>query len=202
MTGVTTVFFDVGGVLLTNGWDRHSRRATIDAFELDWEEFRDRHDFVAHDFEIGRMDLDQYLRRTVFYRERRFPPEEFVALMKAQSAELPGSLDVVAELSAAGITLATLNNESRELNEHRIEKFGLQRYFTVFLSSCYLGVKKPEAAIYRLAFQLTQRRPEECLFVDDRSLNLECALDEGLGGIRFESAEQLRAEFVSLGVLP
>ena len=201
MTGVTTVFFDVGGVLLTNGWDRHSRRAAIDAFELDWEEFRDRHDFVAHDFEIGRMDLDQYLRRTVFYRERRFPPEEFVASMKAQSAELPGSLDVVAELSAAGITLATLNNESRELNEHRIEKFGLQRYFTVFLSSCYLGVKKPDAAIYRLAFQLTQRRPEECLFVDDRSLNLECALDEGLGGIRFESAEQLRAEFVSLGVL-
>ena len=201
MSGITTVFFDVGGVLLTNGWDRHCRRTVIDAFGLDWEEFRDRHDFVAHDFEIGQIDIHEYLTRTIFYRARDFTEEEFITTMKAQSKELDGSLDIVEELSQAGILLATLNNESRELNEHRIDTFGLRRWFQVFLSSCYLGVKKPEAAIYRLAFQITQRTPEECLFIDDRSLNLECALDEGLEGVRFESAGQLRAELISRALL-
>ena len=120
--------------------------------------------------------------------------------MKAQSQALPGTLDVLADLRDAGYLLVTLNNESRALNEHRIERFRLRDYFTVFLSSCYLGVKKPEPEIYRLAFQLTQRRRSECLFIDDRDLNLECALDEGLLGVRFESADQLRGALHDKGL--
>ena len=201
MTDVTAVFFDVGGVLLTNGWDRRSRRATIEEFGLDWEEFRDRHEFVAHDFETGEIDIDAYLHRTVFYRQRAFTSEKFFATMKAQSIALPGSLEVVAELSASSLFLATLNNESRELNEHRIEAFGLRRWFNVFLSSCYVGVKKPDRAIYRLAFQITQRPPQECLFIDDRPLNVECAIDEGMQGILFERADQLRSVLVGRSLL-
>ncbi len=204
MTGpsgpITTLFFDIGGVLLTNGWDRHARRHCIDSFELDWEEFRDRHDFVAHDFETGRLSLRDYLERTVFYRERSFTEDDFITGMRAQSEALPGSLELLAELHRAGYVLVTLNNESRSLNEYRIERFGLRRYFSTFLSSCYLGVKKPEPEIYRLALDLTQRSPEECLFVDDRALNLECARDEGLDGVQFTGVDQLRSALQERGV--
>ena len=198
---ITTLFWDIGGVVLTNGWDRHARRNCVDSFGLDWEEFADRHEFVAHDFEVGRINLDQYLLRTIFYRDRPFQPGEFAAAMKAESQPLPGTLDLLAELAAAGHLMLTLNNESLELNEHRISAFGLRDYFSGFLSSCYLGVKKPEPGIYRLAFQITQRRPDECLFIDDRSLNLECARDEGLNGIQFTSADQLRWRLTDAGVL-
>lgn len=201
MSAVTAVFFDIGGVLLTKGWDRGQRRATINSFSLDWEEFAYRHDSIAPDFSIGRVDLDEYLYRTIFYRDRGFTRPEFVAAMKAHSREIEGSLDIVAELAATDVSLATLNNESRELNEHRIEAFGLRRFFPVFLSSCYLGVKKPDRMMYRLALEITQRSPEECLFVDDRPLNIECALDVGMTGIQFEDAPRLRADLVNIGLL-
>lgn len=201
MPEITTVFFDVGGVLLTNGWDRACRRTVVESFGLDYDEFQDRHDFVAHDFEVGQLTLDRYLERTVFYRSRDFTSGEFFAAMKGQSAPLPGALELLAELAGTGVMLATLNNESRELNEHRIAAFGLRRYFSMFLSSCYLGVKKPEPEIYRMAFQITQADPAGSLFVDDRSLNLECALDAGLPGLQFQTAHQLRAELESRGLL-
>lgn len=198
---ITGVFFDVGGVLLSNGWDRTCRRQVVDRFDLDWEEFRDRHDFVAEPFETGRMTLDEYLHRTVFYRPRSFGPEEFAAAMKAASIEIPGSLDVVGELAETGVFLATLNNESRELNEYRIDTFGLRSLFSAFFSSCYLGMKKPDDPIYRLALDLSQRRPDEVLFVDDRALNLECAADVGLRTVAFRSPEQLRRDLVDHGLL-
>lgn len=201
MSGISTVFFDVGGVLLTNGWDRHCRRAVTERFDLDWEEFRDRHDFVAHGFEIGEISLDEYLDRTIFYRERSFSKPAIVTAMRGLSQELPGSLDVVRELKANGVFLATLNNESRELNEYRIGTFHLDDVFEVFLSSCYLGVKKPEARIYELAFNITQRAPDETVFVDDRPLNLECAADQGMPGIRFTSVDQLRHDLTGFGLL-
>jgi len=197
---VTTLLFDVGGVLLTNGWDRHSRRRVVESFDLDYEEFRDRHEFLAHDFEIGQIEIGEYLRRTVFYRDRDFTEPAFVAAMQRQSTELAGSMALVEELAGRGLFLATLNNESRALNEYRIDAFGLRRYFKTFLSSCYLGVKKPEPEIYHLAFSITQASPAEVLFIDDRSLNIECAADQGLTGILFESADQLRRELSARGV--
>lgn len=201
MPDVSTIFFDVGGVLLTNGWDRHCRRTVIEGFGLDYEEFRDRHEFVAHDFEVGRLSLDTYLERTVFYRSRDFTPAQFFDAMKAQSAPLPGALDVLDDLAATGVLLATLNNESRELNEYRIDAFGLRSRFKLFLSSCYLGVKKPEPEIFGLAFQITQVRSQDALFIDDRELNLECAREVGLPAIRYETADQLRAELTERGLL-
>jgi putative hydrolase of the HAD superfamily len=199
---IKTIFFDVGGVLLTNGWDRSSRSAAVDEFTLDPEEFDDRHDLVSSDFETGRLTLDQYLDRTVFYREREFDREAFVAFMKAQSQPLEGSLELLAELSVkGGPLLATLNNESRELNEYRIETFGLRDHFGLFLSSCYLGVKKPDEQIYRTAVDITQHRIEESIFIDDRELNLECSRLLGISSVHFEDAHQLRDELIARGVL-
>ena len=197
---IKTIFFDIGGVILTNGWDRHQREATATEFGLDYEEFQDRHDFVAHDFETGQMDLDEYLTRTVFYRERDFGRDSFTASVFAHSQELPGSMALLGELSAADVQLASLNNESRQINEHRIHTFRLHEQMSLFLSTCDLGVKKPEQAIYELALQITQRRPEECVFIDDRELNLECAADLGIDGVLFTGVEKLRDDLIARGV--
>lgn len=202
--GVTALFFDVGGVLGTNGWDRQARRQAVERFGLDWEEFADRHEFVVADLETGKIGFDEYLERTVFYRPRDFLPEHFREFVWSRSRPHPPALAFVDRLAATGAyLLATLNNESRELNEHRIELFGLRERFSVFFSSCYLGIRKPEAEIYRLAMDVTNRSPAECLFVDDRLLNTECALLVGMDAIHFDGdvdrlAEELRARGVDV----
>ncbi len=198
---VTAIFYDIGGVLLSNGWDTRSRRAVIDRCGLDWEEFEDRHQLVAADFELGKLTLDQYLDRTVFYRDRDFARELFWSQMKEQSTPIPDSLALLDELAATGdYLMATLNNESRELNEHRIDAFGLRERFAVFLSSCYLGLKKPEPEIFQAAPDLSQRPAEECLFIDDRPLNLECAVRARMKTIQYVDADQLRASLRANGV--
>ena len=201
MAEITTLFFDVGGVLATNGWDRHARRDCIERFGLDWHEYQDRHEFVSDAFETGQMTIDGYLDRTVFYRERDFTRSSFIDAMKAESTIDPEALDLIGRLAATGnYLLATLNNESRELNDHRVEAFGLRRYFTHFLTSGYLGVKKPDERIYRLALEITQRDPRECVFIDDRALNLERAALLGMTGIHFESVTQLTRDLAELGI--
>ena len=201
MAELTALFWDVGGVLLTNGWDRAARRRATEQFKLDWEEFEDRHELMVPDFEGGRLTLDEYLQRTVFYRARSFGREEFKASMFAQSQPLPEVLALAARLANSGkYLMATLNNESLELNLYRIQQFRLRDYFNAFFSSCFLGVKKPERAIYRLASQITQRSLEECLFIDDRALNLECAQHLGMRTVHYQDPTQLRRELQEHGI--
>ena len=188
MPEVTALFWDVGGVILSNGWDREERSAAIKHFGLDAESFEERHELVNTAFESGRMTLDAYLEQTVFYCPRTFSQDEFKAFLFAQSTENSGTRAVLDEVTAAGrYLLATLNNESAELNAYRIRQFQLTRNFKVFFTSCYLGVRKPDAAIYRLALDITQRAPEECIFIDDRLLNLECARRLGMRTIHFQN---------------
>lgn len=201
MPKITAVFCDVGGVLLTNGLDLSQRAKVVEQFGLDGGDFEGRHQMLSASFENGQLDLDQYLDRTIFYRPRGFGKEEVRDFMYAQSEALPDSLALVARLAQARkVFLATLNNESRELNLYRIEKFGLRNYFSVFFSSCYLGVSKPHPQIYRLALDISQRQAEECVFIDDRSLNLECARRLGLHTIQFLNAGQLEGDLRTLGV--
>ena len=196
----TALFFDIGGVILTNGWDRYSRRAVIDDFGLDWEEFSDRHEFVVDGFETGRLSLDGYLERTIFYRDRDFSPGEFFDAMKDQSKPLPGMAELLTDLAGSGLLMATLNNESADLNEYRINKFSLRETFSVFLSSAWVGMKKPDKDIYQLALRVTMRPPGECVFIDDRELNLQCAAMEGMHTIHHQDASQLRASLAELGI--
>lgn len=201
MANVTAIFSDVGGVILTNGWDRGSRRRACEKFGLDWEEFENRHELMLNSFEVGQASLEEYLERTVFYRSRPFSRDDFKAFMFEQSQPIEPSLAVYERIARARkYLLATLNNESLEINEHRIRKFHLHQYFTIFLSSCYLGVRKPQEEIYRLALKISQRAPEECLFVDDRNLNLECAARLGMHTIHCQNPEQLEEELRLHGV--
>jgi putative hydrolase of the HAD superfamily len=199
---LTTIFFDIGGVLLTDGWGHVSRRAAAEKFGLDWDEYSDRHEKVAHAIEVNGLTLDRYLDRAVFYRPRSFTREEFRDFIFAQSHPKPDSLKIVEELAESGrYFMATLNNEVLELNLYRIQKFALRRCFSVFFSSCFLGVRKPDEAIYRMVLQTTQRTPEECIFIDDREVNLECPRELGINTILFKDAAQLRAELISRGVV-
>jgi putative hydrolase of the HAD superfamily len=198
---ITTLFWDIGGVILTNGWDRYSRRDAAEAFKFDYEEFQDRHDLTFPAFDSGQITLNEYLDRTLFYRQRTFSREEFTAFMFAQSKEYADTravLDAVARSNKYFV--GSINNEPFELNEYRIKTFNLRRDFVVFFSSCYVHSRKPEEHIFRVALEVTQRPPEQCIFIDDRPLNLESPRRLGLKVIHHQNAEQLRGELRNYGV--
>lgn len=198
-TGV--LFWDVGGVLLTNGWDRHARARAVEEFGLEGEEYSERHELVVADFETGRIGLDHYLDRTVFHRDRDFSRADFRDFMFAQSRPHDEALALVRELAATGHWLmATLNNESLELNRYRIDTFGLKAVFSIFVSSCIVGLKKPDEFIYRMALRLAHETPDRCVFIDDRELNLECARLLGLRTIHHRGVGETREELADLGV--
>ena len=198
---VTHLFFDIGGVLGTNGWDREQRAAAVRHFGLDVDELEDLHGETVGMLEQGRMPLDEYLRCTVFYRPRPFKLEEFKAHMLAQSAPYPESIDLARALARTGqYRLMTINNESAELNQYRLEQFGLRDIFLAFFSSCWVGVVKPARRIYEVALAMSQAEPDASVFIDDREQNLEPARSLGMQTIRFTDAPRLRQELAGLGV--
>ena len=203
MSPFDVILFDVGGVLLTNGWDRQERAAAVEQFQLDAGEIEVRNAAVMEAWERGEIDLNQYLDATVFYEPRSFSREEFFDFMLAQSQVLPDSaLPILAKLSASnGYMLGSLNNEARETNEFRFGKFELRRYFKVALSSCYLGLRKPEPAMYKRALDILGSAPYRTLFIDDREENVAGAREAGMKAIRFTGAEALRKELEKLKVM-
>jgi putative hydrolase of the HAD superfamily len=202
MPKITALFWDVGGVLLTNAWDHVERNRALIQFELDEVDFNDRHQMLVSSFERGKITLDEYLERTIFYRTRTFSRDAFKDYMFSLSRPKTDVLDLARALAQSRkFLMSTLNNESRELNLYRIQKFQLREIFSLFVSSCYVGMRKPEAGIYRLAIDITQRLPGECCFIDDRELNLESASQLGMHVIQMKSVEQLRADLEKLGIV-
>ena len=201
MVEIKALFWDNGGVFLTNGWDRHSRRAAVEKFHLDWNDFEDRHELMLDAFETGRATLDDYLHRTIFYHDRPFSSDDFKAFMFAQSQPYPEPLALLGQIARSRrFLMASLNNESREINEYRIDKFALRDYFEAFFSSCYLGVRKPDPGIYKLALKITQQKPAECILIDDRGLNLEVASEVGIQTILFRNLAQLLNELAGFNI--
>jgi putative hydrolase of the HAD superfamily len=202
MPNISALFWDNGGVILTNGWDREARQRAVEKFQLDWTEFEDRHELVLNAFETGKLSLDDYVKRTVFYRPRPYKPEDFKQFMFSQSKAMPESLAFVVGLAKTKqVLMAALNNESLEINDYRIATFKLRTCFDIFLGSCYLGVRKPNAEIYRLALKITQRAPAECIMIDDRELNLECARELGINTILYQSLDPLKDELGRFGIV-
>lgn len=204
---VDTLFFDVGGVLLTNGWDRYSRRKAAETFGFDASDYDARHDEASEDFETGRLSRDQYLDRTVFHEPRDFTRRDFVAFMEARSEPYPETLAWARSLAADGrYRMATLNDESEELNRYRIDTFGLAEIFGLFFSSCYLGLKKPDPRIFRAALGVVGREPKRCLFLDDRPHNVEAAREAGLYAVEYRGDEgteglaRLRRRLTEFGI--
>jgi len=188
---IRAISWDVGGVLLSNAWDREQRQRTLKQFSLDEVEFESRHEMLVSSFERGKISLQEYLERTIFYRPRTFPLNAFKDYMFSLSQPRPDALQLASELTRSGkYQMSTINNESKELNLFRIQTFGLRDIFSLFVSSCFVGLRKPEEGIYRLALEITQRPPEECCFIDDRALNLDTASRLGMHVIQMENAER------------
>lgn len=201
MAKITALFWDVGGVLLSNAWDHTQRKQALDHFKLDEAEFDDRHDMVVSSFERGKIGLQEYLERTIFYRPRPFTLDDFKTYMLPLSQPNLPALELARSLAHSGkYLMATINNESTDLNRYRIQAFGLQSIFNLFVSSCFAGMRKPEKGIYRLALDITQRPPEECCFIDDRAMNLESATRLGMHVIQMQNPDQLRRDLQALGV--
>ncbi|HEX6501947.1 MAG TPA: HAD family phosphatase [Terriglobales bacterium] len=201
MAEIRALFWDVGGVLLTNAWDHNQRQRAAVEFGIDLQDFEQRHESVVSAFETGKLSLSEYLQQTVFYLKRPFTPEQFEQAIYSQSQANPEALALARQLAASGrYLMSTINNESAELNAFRIRKFGLREIFDLFVSSCFVGLRKPDPAIYQLALSLTQRAPDECCFIDDRPENLAAPRQMGMHCIRMEGVERLRDELKQLGV--
>jgi putative hydrolase of the HAD superfamily len=198
---ITHLFFDIGGVLGSNGWDRDQRAAAARQFGLEPDELEELHGESKAMLEMGRMTLDEYLKTAVFYRARPFTPEAFKQFVFAQSTPDPETIELARALARTGrYRMMTINNESAELNQHRIERFGLRDIFTAFFSSCWVGVLKPARRIYEVALAMAQAQPAASVFIDDRERNLEPARALGMRTIGFSGAGKLREELAGMGV--
>ncbi|UBV43652.1 HAD family phosphatase [Deinococcus taeanensis] len=196
---IRALFWDIGGVLLSNGWDRDQRAVVAAQFALNPEDFAERHKLAAPELELGRMTLDEYMTQTVFCHPQAFTPAEFRAAMEAQSTPHPDALAVARDLSARYRSYA-LNNEGRDLNEHRIRTFALNEILLAFFTSSILELMKPSPAMYRLGLHLAAVTPHEAVMIDDRRQNVEAARSVGMQAVQYSSAAQLREELAALGV--
>lgn len=197
----TSLFFDIGGVCLTNAWDTACREAAAQTFGLDPIDTEQRHDRISEAFECGRVSLNEYLSEVIFHTPRTFDREEFVDFMKARSQPYFSSLKAAHDLKRSGqYFMGVINNESRELNRYRIDSFDLGSIFDLFVSSCYAGTRKPSHGIFRLALDVSNRDPSECLFIDDRMENIEAAQDMGFGTVHVERPDALEERLRARGI--
>lgn len=197
------ILFDVGGVMLTNGWDHNERKTVLAQFNLDRAEFEARHEAPYDAWERDDISPSDYLKATVFYQPRPFSEEQFVDAMKAVSLPIPSNaIPVLKEISGKCQWLVgTLNNESRLLHEYRMRKYGIADYLDVQLCSAYVGMRKPEPDIYRRALDILGIPGERVLFIDDRANNTAAAASAGMHAIQFQGEDALRTQLAELGIL-
>jgi putative hydrolase of the HAD superfamily len=200
---ITTLFVDIGGVLLTNGWDRPMRRRAAEIFGLDLAELDERHRLLIATYEEGKASLDDYLTQVVFYAERSFTREDFTAFMFAQSQPYPEMLQLIPALKHRHrLKVLAVNNEGRELNAHRVRAYRLGEFMDAFVSSCFVHCRKPDPDIYRLALDIAQVPPAQVAYLDDRALFVDVARGLGIHGIHHTGYESTRQALAALGLSP
>jgi putative hydrolase of the HAD superfamily len=200
-TNITTLFLDIGGVLLTNGWGRGSRKLAAETFHLDFDDIEERHHLTFDTYEEGKLSLDEYLQRVVFNRERAFTCEQFKSFMFDQSRPLPEMIALVKNIKARNrLKIAAVNNEGRELSLHRIRTFRLDSFIDLFVSSCFVHFRKPDADIYHMALDIAHAQKEETLYIDDRLLFVEVARGFGINGIHHTGLDSTRKALEDAGL--
>ncbi len=202
MKEITHLFFDLGGVCLTNAWDHIAREAAAENFGYDFQASEERHKIIVEKFEIGEATINDYLNETIFFRQRNFSEKQFVEFMESQSKAHPRSFEILEKLRSRNkYGISALNNESLELNLYRIEKFNLRNYFANFYSSCFLGVAKPNLEIYRKVLQITQTLARRCLLIDDRQPNVEAAAECGFQILHLPNVNELEEKLIAKGLI-
>jgi putative hydrolase of the HAD superfamily len=199
---ITTLFLDIGGVLLTNGWDHHARHAACEHFNLDCAEVDERHHLTFDTYEVGKLTLDDYLHRVIFYKPQPFSMNDFRDYMFAQSQPFPEMIQLIKEAKAVrNLRVATVSNEGRELTIHRIETFKLKEFVDFFISSCFVHYRKPDQDIYCIALDTAQAKPEEVLYIEDRDLFIEVAQTVGIHTIHHRDLATTRSELARYGLI-
>ena len=187
--------------MLTNGWDRQARRRAAEIFHLDYAEMDERHHLTFDTYEGGKLSLEQYLHRVVFYEERAFSEKEFRSFMYAQSQPFPDVIDLIGNIKQRhNLKVASVNNEGRELMLYRIEAFSLNTIIDFFISSCFVHFRKPDADIYRIALDIAQVKPEQVLYIEDRSMFVQVAQDLGIHGLVHRDIATTRQALVEYGL--
>lgn len=181
---IRAIFTDIGGVLLNNGWDRTKRALAVETFGLDALELNERHHLTFDTYEEGKITLDEYLDRVIFYTPRTFTKEAFKTFMFGLSAPIEDMIELMKTLKKQyQLHIAVVSNEGRELNDHRIRHFGLNTFVDAFISSSFVHIRKPDADIFKLALDIALMRPEEVIFIDDRAMFVQVAATLGIQGI-------------------
>ena len=201
--GIRALFLDIGGVLLSNGWDHGMRQEAARAFELDYEEMNERHHLTFDTFEEGKLSLDEYLDRVVFHCPRPFSREDFRSFMFSRSQPFPEMIELVRRLKVRyGLKVAAVNNEGRELNAHRIRRFALAGLIDFFISSCYVHFRKPDADIFRMALDVAQIPAQQTVYLEDRAMFVDIARGLGIQGILHRDYQSTLAALARLGLDP
>lgn len=198
---ITTVFIDIGGVLLTNGWDHLSRKLAAKKYKLDFDEMETRHQLIFSTYELGKLDLKNYLDYVVFYQKRKFTPAQFKKFMLDQSQPYPEMLELIHQLKIKyNLKIAVVSNESRELNSYRVQKFKLGDFVDFFASSCIVQLRKPDPEIYRLALDIAQVPANQVVYIDDRPLFVDIAKNLDMRGIHHTDYKSTYHQLALLGL--
>jgi putative hydrolase of the HAD superfamily len=198
---ITTLFLDIGGVLLTDGWGHHARRRAARTFALDWAEMEERHLLNFATYEAGKLTLWEYLARVIFYQKRAFTQAQFRRFLFAQSKPYPQMLELVRNLKAKyGLKTVVLSNEARELNAYRIRKFKLDGFVDAFVSSCYVHLHKPDVDIFRLALDIAQTPARQIAYIENTPMFVQIAEGLGIRGIVHTDYRSTRAKLGLLGL--
>jgi putative hydrolase of the HAD superfamily len=198
---ITALFVDIGGVLVTNGWDHHARKRAALKFELELTEMEIRHRLTFETYEEGKLTLEEYLGLVIFYRKRPFTRAQFRQFMFAQSKPYPEMIELIAQLKVLhGLKIAVVSNEAREMNSYRIRKFKLHEFVDCFVSSCFVHVRKPDADIFRLALDITQATAEQVVFIENTPMFVEIAEGMGIPSILHTDYKSTRAKLSSFGL--
>ncbi len=200
-TPITCLFVDIGGVLLSNGWDHLARQRAAANFQLDWDEMEARHRLNFATAEEGKLSLEEYLGRVVFHQKRAFTREQFQSFMFAQSKPHPEMIELVAQLKAKyGLKIVVVSNEARELNDYRIHQFELNRFVDAFISSCFVHLRKPDAEIFRLALDIAQVTPGRIIYLENTPMFVEIAAGLGISGIIHTDYRTTRHQLAAHGL--
>lgn len=201
MTGITHLFTDLGGVLLTNGWDRGLRKVVAAHFGVDPAEMDERHHLTYDTYEAGKISLSEYLRRVIFWEPRPFTEQQVVDFMLAQARCFPEMIELVKRVKERNrLKVAVVSNEGRELTADRIRRFGLREFVDFFIVSSYVHFRKPDEDIFRAALDIAQAEPDQVVYLDDRHMFTEVACRMGLRVIWHRDHDSTRAALAELGL--
>jgi len=198
---ITTLFLDLGGVMLTNGWGHESRRKAADFFKIDFDDMEERHHLTFVTYEEGKLTLNEYLKRVVFFEKRSFTADQFQNFMFDQTTPYLEMIEFIKRLKKQNnLKIAAVNNEARELNEHRIKKFHLNQFVDFFISSCFVHYRKPDADIFRIALDIAQVPAEHVVYIEDTQMFVNVARDLGIRSILHKDYSSTSAALASMGL--